>query len=115
MRESEDWLTVHGVDLDPAGVRRFSRVWKTMSERYSDDGPREAALLAAARYLAGQIDPADQGKVLARARARAEAQLAAARVIAELAIDDGAAEATTAREIGVDRMAVRKWLGKKQP
>lgn len=110
----EAWLNAHDIDLGPQRRRRLSKVSAILDDRYDDDGPRLAALLAAAKYLAGEIDPTTQGKTLARARARATEQLAAARIVTELAIGDGAAEATTARQVGVDRMAVRKWRGKKE-
>lgn len=111
MSESDAWLAERGLELSPEAAKRFAKVWKELAER--DDSTREAALLAAAKYLAGSIKPSDVGKTLARARARAEEQLAAARIVATLAVDDGAAEAATARDVGVDRMALRRWLGKR--
>lgn len=110
---ANDWLTDHEFDLDNAAGRRFVKVFREVSERYDDDHVRDAALLAAAKYLAGLASPSDVGKTLAKARLAAESQLAAARIIATLAVTDGSPESTTANEVGVDRMALRRWLGKR--
>lgn len=74
---------------------------------------RDAALKAAVAYLLGELTPETMGRRLAAARTAEASTLAAAKQVALLAIEDGAAEATTARQIGVDRMAVREWLGKR--
>jgi hypothetical protein len=113
MAAVHDWLEAHELTLDASAVKRFSQVYKELTGRYDDDRLRDAALLAAARYLAGEVTPSEVGKTLARARAKADEQLAIARTVATLAVSDGEAESVTAREIGVDRMALRKWLGKK--
>ncbi|WP_336882776.1 hypothetical protein [Rhodococcus globerulus] len=47
-----------------------------------------------------------------RARVEAMEALAAAQQFAVMTIEDGGAEATTAVEVGLDRMTVRAWLGK---
>jgi transposase len=46
-------------------------------------------------------------------RAAATAALLVARQVAVMAVEDGASEAATARELGVTRMTVRDWLGKR--
>ncbi|AER47595.1 HTH DNA binding protein [Mycobacterium phage DS6A] len=53
------------------------------------------------------------GARLAEARAAADAALADARDLALRAIAAGHPEQRTARQLGVDRMAVRGWLGKR--
>ncbi|CAJ1496435.1 hypothetical protein [[Mycobacterium] burgundiense] len=111
MSDADTWLAEREVELSATASKRFAKVWRELAER--DGRAREAGLTAAAKYLAGATKPADIGKTLAKARQRAEAQLAAARVVAVLAVEDGAGEAPTAREIGVDRMALRNWLGKR--
>lgn len=115
MTAVNDWLEVHRIALETgAARRRFASIFKELNVRYQDNEPvRDAALLAAAKYLTGDITPAEVGKTLAAARRRADSQLAAARIISELAVADGAGETHTAREVGVDRMALRKWLGKR--
>lgn len=108
------WLAEHEIEMTQPLTRRFNAVWTELNDRYPDDiGKRDAALLAAVRYLGGYLTPADVGKTLAKARVKADETMAAARQVAVMAVDDGAAEATTARDVGVDRMALRKWLGKK--
>ncbi|PJE22361.1 MAG: hypothetical protein CK431_17015 [Mycobacterium sp.] len=114
---AERWLADHGYDPSEYTFRRFvTQVWPSVAERHpdaEDAATRDAALVAAARYLAGALTPADAGRTLARARARATAALAAARQVAVMAVADGASEAETARDVGVDRMALRRWLGKR--
>lgn len=53
------------------------------------------------------------GNRLARARGNVDALMDNAREIALDAISSGATEAEVARILGVDRMTVRKWLGKR--
>jgi hypothetical protein len=50
---------------------------------------------------------------LAKARVKLDTELDEARRIALDALGSGAAEAEVARILGVDRMTVRKWLGKR--
>jgi DNA-binding GntR family transcriptional regulator len=50
---------------------------------------------------------------LARARAAATEALRVAKIMAQSAHDEGIAETQIAEELGVDRMTVRKWLGKR--
>lgn len=57
---------------------------------------------------------AKAGRQLAAARAREAAAREQARELAIAAVAAGQSEAGVARTLGVDRMAVRKWLGKKE-
>lgn len=50
---------------------------------------------------------------LTDARAALDAATAAARTLAILATGDGLTEAATAQRLGIDRLTVRKWRGKK--
>ncbi|WNM74294.1 helix-turn-helix DNA binding domain protein [Gordonia phage Thimann] len=55
-----------------------------------------------------------QGKKLAKARATADEALRIAKLMAQSAHhQDGVPETQIAKELGVDRMTVRKWLGKR--
>lgn len=54
------------------------------------------------------------GKKLARARAHAVEALRVAEVLGRSAIAEGVPEAQIAEELGVDRMTVRKWAGKRK-
>jgi len=114
--DAEQWLADHEIQIAAAELRRFVQVWTDLARRYPDSedaAVRDAALHAAVRYIGGYLTPADVGKTLAKARAKADEAMAAARQVAVMAVDDGAPEATTARDVGVDRMALRKWLGKR--
>lgn len=53
------------------------------------------------------------GRKIARLRADLAAAMAEAREIALTALQGGETEVDVARELGVDRMTVRKWRGKR--
>ncbi|MGV0595113.1 hypothetical protein [Mycolicibacterium porcinum] len=53
------------------------------------------------------------GKKLAKARAAVKDALALAEVMAQSAHGAGIPETQIASDLGVDRMTVRKWLGKR--
>jgi DNA invertase Pin-like site-specific DNA recombinase len=53
------------------------------------------------------------GRKLRSARKAADDAYEAARIAALAAIAGGVPEAVVARELGVNRMTVRKWLGKR--
>ena len=53
------------------------------------------------------------GEQLARARAAEKAAREHARELAVAAVNDGETESGVANALGVDRMAVRTWLGKR--
>lgn len=52
-------------------------------------------------------------KKLARARAAAAEALRVAQIMAQSAHSEGVPETQIASELGVDRMTVRKWVGKR--
>jgi DNA-binding GntR family transcriptional regulator len=52
-------------------------------------------------------------KKLAKARAAVTEALRVAQIMAQSAHGDGIAETQIAADLGVDRMTVRKWLGKR--
>lgn len=53
------------------------------------------------------------GRKLRSARKAADDAYETARLAALAAIADGVPEAVAARELGVNRMTIRKWLGKR--
>jgi DNA-binding GntR family transcriptional regulator len=53
------------------------------------------------------------GKKLAKARTAVTEALRVAEVVARSAHHEGVPETQIAEELGVDRMTVRKWLGKR--
>lgn len=54
----------------------------------------------------------EAGKALADARDRLDLAMRAAEIVTRCAVEDGISEVEVARRVGVDRMTVRKWLGK---
>jgi len=54
----------------------------------------------------------EAGKALADARERLDLATRAAEIVVRCAIEDTMSEVEVARRVGVDRMTVRKWLGK---
>ncbi len=110
------WLGPAEAEMSDEQIDRFIDVWDAVDDRYPDpdDQPiRDEVLSAAVQYLLGDVTTTAAGDRLRRARADSERALAAARQVALMAVADGAAEAATARELGVDRMALRGWLGKR--
>ena len=53
------------------------------------------------------------GKKLAKARSAAAEALRVAQIMARSAHSEGVPETQIAKELGVDRMTVRKWIGKR--
>ena len=53
------------------------------------------------------------GKKFTRARAAATEASRIAQIMAQSAYSEGISETRIAEELGVDRMTVRKWLGKR--
>jgi hypothetical protein len=83
-----------------------------IAERYpdpDDQEERDTAFAVAVAYVLGD-DTLDSVGRRVRAGRRA---LIEARQIAVMAIEDGASEASAARDLGVDRMTIRKWRGKR--
>jgi hypothetical protein len=59
------------------------------------------------------VDYARIGRELTEARARVTELLALARAAALRAVEAGLSEVETGHQLGVDRMTVRSWLGKR--
>ncbi|AVO25827.1 hypothetical protein SEA_PAOLA_37 [Mycobacterium phage Paola] len=98
-------------------VQRYEDTVAAFTELYA--GPDhahelKAAIESAARYLVGDEDAIHRaGEELAAARQKHEAAAAAARALVVLAADDGATEVGLAADLGIDRLTVRKYRGKK--
>jgi hypothetical protein len=110
--EIEAWL---GPAFGEAQVDRVHREAVRIWARYPDQDDaveREAALSATTQYLLGETTIDDAGESLLRARIDAAGALAAAQQIAVMCVADGMTEAEAARRAGIDRMTVRKALGK---
>lgn len=115
--ELEAWLgDNHGLNEDEL-VELLADA-NEIEDRYPDidDQPeRDAALAAAYRLKTEPVEDvlADYGKQRTDARAAASAASAALQQAARTVVVDGKlSEAGFARVSHVDRMAVRKWLGK---
>ncbi|MEV0766565.1 hypothetical protein [Nocardia sp. NPDC050435] len=79
-----------------------------------EDAPlRQAAAEAAERYRRGELSLEQIGARLAEARRAEAAARAAARIAGVLAVRSGGSKAGTAAALGVDRMALLKWLGER--
>lgn len=115
--EIEAWLgDDHG--LTDEQVDDLAQAAEDIHQRYpdrDDDDEREAALIVAYRLLVENKDAVIDALAddLTRARVAESRALAGIR---QAAIDNdvnGGTEAGFARRSGVDRMAVRGWLGKR--
>lgn len=117
--EIEEWLgDGHGLDDDQ--VAELMRAAEMIAARYPDEDDRderEAALTVTYRLMVEQPDVvvADLAEVLAAARAAEVRALAGIRQAAVTLVRDGGrgvqSQAGFAAAAGVDRMAVRTWLG----
>ncbi|MEU8469539.1 hypothetical protein AB0F30_16720 [Streptomyces sp. NPDC029006] len=115
--ELEAWLgDDHGLEGDQ--VAELLRLADEINGRYPDpdDQPeRDAALSTAYQLMLGQDEVIDE---LAQKRSNAKAAesqaLAGLRQAALMLIpNESRTESGFARQVGVDRMAVRNWLGKR--
>lgn len=110
------WLRDNGFKLSRAASARFADTFNDLVERYADPAEypmRDAAIMAAARYLSEELTLDDAGLALERARSRADTGMAVARVVALLSMEDGLSEHGAQRAARVDRMTVRRWRGKR--
>lgn len=112
--ELEAWLGPALDELTDEQIDRLATDADDISTRHPhDDDARTAALSAAVQYLLGEVDIDQAGSALLAAR-RVEADAyAAAQQLAAMAVTDGMPEAEAARRAGIDRMTVRKVLGKR--
>lgn len=115
--EIEAWLgDDHGLTSEQ--IAELTRTADDIAERYpdpDDTDEREAALVAAYRIMSGDAAVVEElAAELTRARLAEARALAGLRQAAMSLVGDGAeSESGMARRAGVDRMAVRGWLGKR--
>lgn len=82
---------------------------------YPDDEPLQREVLeAVARYRCGELTLEDIGAALAQARRADAVARAVARQVGVLAVANQEKETQVAAKLGVDRMALRGWLGKRK-
>lgn len=110
------WLGDAAEDMTDGQRERFEAAADEAMERIGDDpddqGERDAALTAICQYVLGEttLDAAGERRTRTM-RAEREASIAA-QALAVLAVGAGMAEAEAARRARLDRMTVRKALGK---
>lgn len=92
---------------------RLHRIAADAEQLYPNDlALYTAAVDAAADYLTGKTDLQAAGSALARARRNEQLWRARVRAVVVLAYDDGMSERAVTKAAQVDRMNIRKWLGK---
>lgn len=102
--------------LDADDVDRLMAECDRIDARYphSDEEPeRQAALGAAVAYLLSDTRPDDAGRQLNAARRAQADAMAASQQIAAMAVADGMSEVRAAEATAIDRMTLRKALGKR--
>lgn len=116
--EIEAWLgDEHGLTGDQ--VDDLMRIAEEIGERYpdpDDQEDRDAALYAAYELMVRDPEQviAEQAGRIAQGRTMERRGLAGARqTVVTLAAAGPVNESALARQLGVDRMAVRGWLGKR--
>lgn len=112
----DDWLGDARSDLTDEQYNRLLDESIAIAARYPDpDDADDAqdALGAAVRYALGETDPQRAGAALTDARSEARSALVAAQQVARMAVQDGMSEVQAAQTCGIDRMTVRKVLGKR--
>lgn len=102
--------------LGDAQRAQLKQIAREAAQLYPDNAAlQRTAIEAATEYLLGRLDPVSIGADLARIRHEQQHIRAKARQVVVMACADGHSERSTAREVGVDRMIVRRWLGKSRP
>ncbi|AHB79568.1 hypothetical protein PBI_VALIDUS_38 [Mycobacterium phage Validus] len=125
LSEQEAAQVARGLQVNVAGRRRTIPAlqvprYENMVEQIEADYPgdenahrRRAAIEAVARFLVDDLDAEGMGDELAEARERYEAASAAARMVVLMSIDEGASELSIANRMGINRLTVRKYRGKR--
>ena len=115
--ELEAWLGLAADDLTPDQIDRLHREAQSIDGRYPDPDDqelRDAALSAAVQWLLlGDITLDRAREQLVSARIAAARASAAAQQVAVMAHGDGMPESRAAAAVGIDRMTLRRALGKR--
>lgn len=116
MTDWTPWLGPAADQMTPEQRARFDAEAPEILALWPDklDGAdeRDAALSALVQYLLGEITLDVAGEQRDRTRHAGWMAYVQAQVIARLAVQDGATEADAARRARIDRMIVRRALGK---
>ncbi|NED65880.1 hypothetical protein G3I15_33640 [Streptomyces sp. SID10244] len=111
----DTWLGPAADQLTDEQRERFEDEAETIMTRYpdlDDQSEIDAALSAVVQYLLGETTIDQAGEARRATRDAERLALVTAQQIARLATQDGMAEAEAARRAGIDRMVVRRLLGK---
>lgn len=114
--EIDAWLGPARDDLSDEQYERFAREADRIAARYPDADDADessAALSATLAYLLGDSTPESVAEDLADARRRLSEAMAAAQQVAAMLVTDGRSEVRAAETMGIDRMTLRKALGKR--
>lgn len=109
------WLGPAADELTLAQRERLGSEAQTILDAHPDpdsQDDRDACLSAVVQYLLGETTIDDAGQERARTRDAARAASLVAQTIARLAVQDGMSEVEAASRAHLDRMTVRKALGK---
>lgn len=109
------WLGPAAEELTEDQLDRFERIWDEVDERYPGEGDEDIAaevLSTAVQYLLAEVTIDEAGAKRAATRTESLRASAAAQQIAIMAVEDGMSEAEAARRAKIDRMWLRKRLGK---
>lgn len=107
--ELEAWLGPALDDLTTEQVERLHREAEAIAARYPDDDDaddREAALIAAAQYLLGDLTLEEAGRRRRETRAAERHARVQAIQVSLMAAADGMPTASAARAAGLDRQVL---------
>ncbi|MFC3454021.1 hypothetical protein [Amycolatopsis speibonae] len=119
LTELESYLGDFANDITSEQKDTLMRISDELDEKYPQgedfdeyQDEREEAFSTAVQYVMGDLDVDSVGRNLMAARFEMAKTMAAAHAMTLAAAGDES-EASLARKLGVDRMTVRKWLGKR--
>lgn len=109
------WLGDYADELTDDQRDRLEREAERINTRWPDPDDqfsRDAALSAAHQLIVGETSLREVREQLVATRMAEIAASAAAQQVAAMAVDDGMSEVQAADQAGIDRMTLRRMLGK---
>lgn len=110
------WLGPAADDMTADQLDRFEREAAETIDRIGDDPDlqeeRDAALSALVQYLLGETTIDEAGQQRRDTASAARLALLVSQQVARLAVQDGMSESEAGRRAGLDRMVVRRLMGK---
>lgn len=117
MTDWDAWLGPAADEMSAEQRERFEYEADLILTQLGDDpdvaDKRDVALSILVQYLLGETTLTDVGRRRVATQQAAQMALIAAQQVARLSVLDGVPEAEAARQAGIDRMTVRKALGKR--